>query len=109
MANQEGDVMSKNEIGKPSDLLIIRNGLGLTQEEMGRLIGVTFSSISRWERSDMVSVPTWQLSMYRCFSGALDKRDDLNLLVRHWLARYGSIRTLYRILAIVFEDSTTLL
>jgi len=103
-------MLEKIGIAKPSDLLTVRKGLGLTQEEMGRLIGVTFSSISRWERAVyLASVPTWQLSMYRCFSGALDKRYDLNLLVRHWLSRYGPIRTLYRILAIVFEDTMTVI
>ncbi len=35
----------------PSDIAIIRKGLGLTQTQFGQLLGVHEMTVSRWERN----------------------------------------------------------
>ncbi len=40
--------MNMNEVGK--QILVLRKMKGLTQNELGERLGVSFQSVSKWER-----------------------------------------------------------
>lgn len=48
--------MSVKAVGICDDVKVLREGLGLTQEELARLIGVSARTVSRWENGE--SEPT---------------------------------------------------
>lgn len=51
-------------------LAVIRNRLGLSQEQMARLLGVSFASVNRWEGGH--SSPTGPTAdIYKAIDGAI--------------------------------------
>lgn len=54
----------------PRELEAIRGALGLTQEGMARLLGVSFASVNRWEGGHSSPFESVQ-DLYRALSAAL--------------------------------------
>jgi len=52
------------------ELVEIRRALGLSQEQMGRLVGVSFASVNRWEGGHSSPTGTSQ-DLYQAIQAAL--------------------------------------
>ncbi|MBI4552264.1 MAG: helix-turn-helix domain-containing protein [Candidatus Latescibacteria bacterium] len=47
----------------PQEITALRNTLGLSMEDFGRLIGCTRQSISAWEKVDRAASPSWMADL----------------------------------------------
>lgn len=57
---------------KKEDIKIIREKLGMTQEEFARKIGVTITTISRWERGDCLPKSRVVIEKLKRFKNLID-------------------------------------
>ena len=53
------------------ELALIRRALGLSQEQMGRLLGVSFATVNRWEGGHSSPTGTSQ-DLYQAIKAAID-------------------------------------
>ena len=63
------------------ELALIRRALGLSQEQMGRLLGVSFATVNRWEGGHSSPTGTSQ-DLYQAIKAALDARVSPSVIVR---------------------------
>lgn len=82
---------------KPSDILLIRERLGLTQIELAQLVGVHPLTVSKWERG-LLSVPAYQQMLLVACSRA-GERGLTNLSKALELS---PVFALYRVLTCLF-------
>jgi len=68
--------MGVKAVGICDDVKVLREGLGLTQEELARLIGVSARTVSRWENGE--SEPTaLALKGIRRWQQMLDRLEEV--------------------------------
>jgi len=75
-----------------ADLISLRNRLGLTQEQLARLIGVSFASVNRWEQPERPGRRTQAprgpaLTFLRALDAAARFRPNTGGLLDRWVAR----------------------
>lgn len=63
------------------DLVRIRTTLGLTQERMAALLGVSFVSVNRWERGHSVPLRA-VLDLYEALDGAVRAGNPPEKIIR---------------------------
>ncbi len=77
----------------------VRKALGLTQEEMGHLMGVTSRTINRWENGRTDSTPPYQWGLLQAFAVAAMHPGTAELLAVE-LATHGPIVALASLLRV---------
>ncbi|MBO5034619.1 MAG: helix-turn-helix transcriptional regulator, partial [Oscillospiraceae bacterium] len=71
----------------------LRKEKGLTQEQLGALVGVSAQAVSKWEKGgapDVELLPaiadTLGVTMDTLFGRSADKREDISQTLNRWLA-----------------------
>lgn len=80
----------------PNQLLAVRNKLGLSQEQMAHLLGVSFASVNRWEGGHSAPMGP-NRDLYLALDGALREGNSPEAIRRAANAERGAfLYTLFR-------------
>lgn len=80
---------------------IVRRRLGITQEQMARLLGVTNTSIWRWEQ-DVGELSPWHHAILDAFERACERQPSIGSVAIHTLTTDGVAKALFYILHAAF-------
>jgi transcriptional regulator with XRE-family HTH domain len=84
----------------------LRTGLGLSQEALARLLGVSFATVNRWESDRQVSGPRGVVLVFlQALDAALHHDRMLPERLVDWAAR-GQPYVLQRVLALAYPAGT---
>lgn len=86
-----------------TQLEIVRKHLGLTQEQMGHLLGVTNTSIWRWEQK--VGEPSeWHHALLNAFAVAAERKSTIGVEAIRALSVNGVAKALFCLLQAAFAE-----
>ena len=84
------------------EVLAVRGALGLTQSQLGELVGCCFVTCSRWERG--LSAPTpWQQAMLLAFKRACERDRTVAYYMRAAWGTEGVPQRLHRLLHAAYK------
>ena len=81
----------------------IRKGLGLTQAQLGQLLGVHSLTVSKWERELLTPTP-YQTAMLDSFGKAGKRQPEVGSTVGTLLVGAGIAAALYLLLKAAMEE-----
>lgn len=82
----------------------LRTRLGLSQEALAQLLGVSFTTVNRWEADGQASGPRGVvLTFLRALEAALQRDSTVRDGLRDWMAR-GQPYVLQRVLALAYGN-----
>jgi len=81
----------------------IRKGLGLTQAQLGQLLGVHSLTVSKWERELLTPTP-YQAAMLDSFGKAGKRKPEVGRTVVTLLVGAGIAAALYLLLKAAMEE-----
>lgn len=88
---------------KGPEIASLRTMLGLTQVQLGQLLGVHPLTVSRWERNELT--PTLhQQALLESFLKARRSKDDIGQTVANLLVTAGVVLALYALLRAAVEE-----
>lgn len=85
-----------------ADIRRIRKALGLTQPQFAQLLGVSWVTVSKWERGRARPTP-YQAALIERFGDAVRRR-DVGAQVADVLVSAGAVDALYLLLKVAFEE-----
>ena len=81
----------------------VRSSLGLSQAQLGALLGVHQMTVWKWEGGQSAPTPH-QWAMLERFLEAHDRDDQIGAKAIRWLASAGVAFALFMLLKTVFDD-----
>jgi len=85
-----------------SDVAAVRKSLGMTQAQLGQLLGVYFFIVLKWERGQL-SPSFYQAAMLQSFTKARQNQPDIGDVVVGLLVGAGVALAIYAILKAAFD------
>lgn len=91
----------------PAEISAIRSQLGMTQVQLGLLLGVHSLTISKWERDRLIPAPYHQ-AILETGLAAVKNQPGIGAVVTSTLATSGVPRALYEMLRAAFDSDGNL-
>jgi putative transcriptional regulator len=82
---------------------MLRTNLGLTQEQLGQLLGVHSLTVSKWERGDRLSPQPYQMALLSSCSQAVTNQPNIGRTIAQLLVGAGIGIALYHLLKAAFH------
>ncbi len=82
-----------------TEIAQLRKAMGLSQVEFGRLFGVHFMTVSKWERGKDLTPNTYQVALLHEFRRAVEaQRTQVQEQLKHLLVGAGVVTALFFLL-----------
>ena len=83
----------------PEQIAELRRNMGLSQVEFGRLFGVHFMTVSKWERGKNLTPSPYQVALMQEFQRAVEaRRAQVQEQVKNLLVGAGVVAALFFLL-----------